>query len=77
MSRNNRYHPGISYHKLPVGGNLAGLLFVVGCSLISLVAFAPMRSFLSLSLLVGLVVAALLHFRRPIKRISITNNPAK
>jgi hypothetical protein len=74
MSRNNRYHPGISYHKLPVGGNLAGLLFVVGCSLVSLVAFAPMRSFLALSLLLGAAIALFLHFRRPLEPVSITKN---
>ena len=54
-------HPGITMHKLTVGGGFIGLLFTIGCSLIFVLGFPTLWYFVALSLALGLAVAALFH----------------
>lgn len=53
-------HPGISAHKLPVGGGFAGFLFVLAA-----ISFAghipPIRYFLALSIIAGIAIAIVLR----------------
>jgi hypothetical protein len=72
LKSGNERHPGISYHKLPVGGGLAGFLVIIA----SWVAFlgkaqVPLiRYFFGLSVLLGLVVGLFLRFRHRDKPIN-------
>ncbi len=52
-------------HKLPVGGDLPGLVFAVGSVAIFLIALPPLWYFVGFAVLLGLGVAALLRFTRP------------
>jgi hypothetical protein len=62
MIRPSEHHPGITAHKLPVGGNVAGLIFVIGV-LITFVFRVPLGwQFLCISVPLGLVIAVVLHF---------------
>jgi hypothetical protein len=60
-------HPGISMHKLPVGGNFVGLLFAVGSALIFVLGFPTLWYFVALACALGVGVAILLrlvnHYR--------------
>jgi hypothetical protein len=54
-------HLGIDMHRLPIGGDIPGLVFAVGCSLIFLIA-VPALWYLEVgALAVGLLVAATLQ----------------
>ncbi len=52
-------------HKLPVGGDFPGLVFAVGSVAIFLIALPSLWYFVGFAALLGLGVAALLHFARP------------
>lgn len=60
-------HPGISMHKLPVGGGFMGLLFAAGCALIFVLGFPTLWYFVALAFALGVAVALFLkvvHGRR-------------
>ena len=54
-------HPGISMHKLPIAGDVMGLVFVIGVMVTTLVSLTQARWFLCLSLPVGLVIGLTLR----------------
>jgi len=54
-------HPGISYHKLPVGGDLGGLLVIIG-AFAAVGGKAHLWWFVLISLPLGLVLVLLLRF---------------
>ena len=54
-------HPGITMHKLPVGGGFVGLLFAAGSALIFLLGFPTLWYFVALAFLFGIGVAVLLR----------------
>jgi len=57
-------HPGITMHKIPVGGNVIGLVFAIGVVAMILLALPEARSFLALSLPIGVVIGIILRFTR-------------
>jgi len=68
--RNLERHPGITMHRIAVGGGVMGALFAVGTALIFLLGVPASRWFLLASLFVGVGLAALLyvwHRRHPVK----------
>jgi hypothetical protein len=56
-------HPGITMHKIPVEGG-AGLLFVVGIMLATLISLPQARWFLALSVPAGAVIGIILRRTR-------------
>lgn len=64
-------HRGITMHELPVGGNLPGLLFVVGGCLIFLFAIPALWYVLAGAAALGLIVAAALMWRVPKEPLSL------
>jgi hypothetical protein len=57
-------HPGITMHKIPVGGDEMGLVFTIGVIAMILIALPEARSFLALSLPIGVVIAIILRLTR-------------
>jgi hypothetical protein len=57
-------HPGITMHKIPVGGNVTGLVFAIGVVAMILLALPEARSFLALSLPIGVVIGIILRLTR-------------
>jgi len=57
----NKLHPGITMHKLTVGGEFAGLLFAVGTVLIFVFGLPALWYFVAFSIAVGVAVAILLR----------------
>ena len=53
-------HPGITMHKIPVEG-WAGLLFVIGVVVITLISLPQARWFLALSAPVGVIIGIILR----------------
>lgn len=53
-------HPGISMHRLPVGGGFVGFLFAAGSALIFVLGFPALWYFVLLAVLLGLGIAVLL-----------------
>lgn len=62
--KKNSLHPGISMHQIPVGGGMAGLLFVIACSTIFLARIPALWYFLALSMVVGIGLAIAFHRAR-------------
>lgn len=56
-----KQHPGISMHKLPVGGGFIGLLFAAGSALIFLLGLPALWYFVAFSAALGIGVAVLLR----------------
>ena len=54
-------HPGISMHKLPVGGDKMGLVFTIGVLAMILVALPQARAFILVSLPTGLIIGLILR----------------
>jgi hypothetical protein len=54
-----KQHPGISMHKLPVGGGFIGLLFAAGSALIFLLGLPALWYFVAFSAALGLGIALL------------------
>jgi hypothetical protein len=54
-------HRGIDMHRLPVGGDLPGLVFAVGTALIFVIALPALWYLVVGALAVGLVIAAVLQ----------------
>lgn len=59
----NRFHPGISIHKIQVGGDVGGLLFVIAAIAAVLMGIPSSWSFFVLAIGGGLVMAGLLHWK--------------
>jgi len=66
-------HPGITMHKLPVGGGFIGAVFAIGCSLIFVIGFPTLWYFVALAFGLGIAVALLLHLMA--SRSSDRNKP--
>jgi len=62
MERDDRMHPGITMHKLPVSGNAVGLLFAAGSMAIFLVGVPSVRVFSLAAIPFGLAVALSLRW---------------
>jgi hypothetical protein len=60
MADNDR-HPGITMHKLPVGGGFAGLVFAVGSALIFILGLPSLWYFVALSGGLGVGIAVILR----------------
>jgi hypothetical protein len=60
----NQWHPGITIHRLPVGGGIAGFIFAAGTLLICLIGVPAFRSFLAISICAGIAIAVALHLLR-------------
>lgn len=56
-----KQHPGISMHKIPVGGGFMGLLFAVGSALIFLLGLPALWYFVAFSGALGVVVAVIIQ----------------
>jgi len=56
-----KWHPGITMHKLAFGSGFVGLLFTVGCSLIFVLGFPTLWYFVAFSAALGIVVAIILR----------------
>jgi hypothetical protein len=52
-------HPGITMHKLPVGGGFAGLVFAVGSALIFVLGLPSLWYFVAFSALLGVGIAGI------------------
>jgi len=60
-----RSHPGITYHKMTVGGNLPGFIFAIGCMSVLLLAFPGLFGpFLLSSIAIGVAIAILFRLLR-------------
>ena len=66
-------HPGITMHKLPVGGGFIGLLFALGTAIIFILGFPALWYFVAFS--VGFGVAIALIIRIVHQHISDRNKP--
>ncbi len=60
----NHWHAGITMHRLRFGGGIAGFIFTVGILLICLIGIPAFRTFLLLSMGVGILVALVLRIAR-------------
>lgn len=56
-----KWHSGISMHKLSVGPGVMGLVFAVGCALIFVIGLPALWSFVAFSGAFGLAIALLLR----------------
>lgn len=56
-----RQHPGISMHKLPVGGGFIGLLFAGGSALVFLLGLPALWYFVAFSAALGIAIALLMR----------------
>lgn len=59
-----KWHSGITMHKLSFGGGLMGLLFAAGSVLIFVLGFPTLWYFVALAFALGVGVAALLHLSK-------------
>jgi hypothetical protein len=59
--RDNLWHPGITMHKIHVGGDVGGLLFVAASTSAVLLGVPTMWFFLALAAGGGLAIAAILN----------------
>ena len=56
-----KWHSGITMHKLTVGPGLMGLVFAVGCALIFVIGLPALWTFVAFSAALGLGIALLLQ----------------
>ena len=54
-------HPGITMHKIPVGADEVGVMFVIGVLLPMLIALPEVRNFILVSLPIGIFIAIILR----------------
>ena len=78
MADNDR-HPGISMHKLPVGGGFAGLVFALGSAVIFILGLPSLWYFVALSGGLGVGIALILRLvnkgrSERLKPLSILSN---
>lgn len=64
-------HPGISMHRMKVGGGVAGFIFAAGSVLIFLLGIPAFWAFLGLALVAGLGFALFLRRRKALKIVTI------
>jgi membrane protein implicated in regulation of membrane protease activity len=57
----DKQHPGISMHKLPVGGGFIGLLFAVGSALVFVLGLPALWYFVAFSAALGIGIALLMR----------------
>jgi len=57
-----KWHSGITMHKMSFGSGFIGLLFAVGSALIFVLGFPTLWYFVALAFALGLAIAALLRF---------------
>ena len=57
-----KWHSGITMHKLSFGSGFIGLLFSVGSALIFVVGFPTLWYFVALAFALGLAIAGVLRF---------------
>jgi hypothetical protein len=60
--KGNDWHPGITMHKIHVGGDVGGVLFVAASTMAVLLGVPSMWYFLALSVAGGLTIASILHW---------------
>ena len=53
-------HPGISMHKLPVGGGVVGIIFAIGSAVIFIVGLPTLWYFVVLAFGLGIAIAVVL-----------------
>ena len=58
----DKWHPGISIHKIPVRAGIAGLIFTVGSMAVFLTGIPAARYFLLVALVLGIGIAVVLRF---------------
>lgn len=71
-------HPGITMHRIAVGGGIMGAVFAVGSAVIFLIGLPASRWFLLASVLVGIGFAVLLyswHRRHPVELTDLDQPP--
>ena len=54
-------HRGITFHKMPVGGDPMGLVFVIGIILVALLGLVEARMFLAVALPLGVLIGIILR----------------
>ncbi len=54
-------HPGITMHKIPVGGDEMGVIFVIGVLVPMLIALPEIRNFVFSTLPIGIIIAVVLR----------------
>jgi len=59
--KGNRWHQGITMHKIHVGGDVGGLLFVVASTAVVLLGVPSVWYFFAIAVAGGLGVAAILR----------------
>lgn len=64
-------HPGISMHRIKIGGGVAGFIFATGSVLIFLLGIPAFWGFLGLALVAGTGVALLMRRRKALKIVTI------
>jgi len=61
VMKGNLWHPGITMHKIHVGGDVGGLLFVVASVTAVLLGVPSTGYFFAIAILGGVGIAAILH----------------
>jgi len=56
--------PQINLSKIPVGGGIAGAIFAIGSMLIFLIGIPVIRYVFPAAVILGCVVALVIHFKR-------------
>jgi hypothetical protein len=77
--RESERHPGISIHRIAVGGGIMGAVFAIGTVLIFVVGVPLGPWFLAGSILLGTAVAATLyvwHKRNPVEITDLHHPPS-
>ena len=64
-------HPGITMHRLKVGGGFAGFIFAAGSVLIFLLGIPAFWAFLGLAIGAGAGIALILRKRKALKLVTI------
>jgi hypothetical protein len=59
--KGNQWHPGITIHRIHVGGDVGGLLFVVASTAVVLLGVPSMWYFFAIAVAGGVGVAAILR----------------
>lgn len=78
-------HPGISMHKLPVGGGFIGILFALGSAVIFIVGFPTLWYFVALAFGLGIAIAVVLKVAsrhlsdrgKPLSILTVVEKPAR
>jgi hypothetical protein len=61
VMKGNLWHPGITMHKIHVGGDVGGLLFVVACITAVLLSIPTTWYFFAIAVVAGAGIAAILQ----------------